>query len=329
MMERTQREYGGFLPLELNKGKEYYQYANTQMQRFNCAKAAVDNVLGYIDTYKIYVPYYLCPNVCKEIEHHNIEVCYYYINNNLLPELLPDEQGICIYLVNYFGVMDKAIAEYARNFEKAWVIIDNCHSFFEKPIMGKRFFNVYSCKKFFGVPDGAYLIGEDIAVGDTKEVYADEKAGYLLECLEHGTNYCYARKKNVDHAIAEKYEGMSVLAQRILMSIDYDAVKYRRHENFYLYEEAFATSNILTCEKESTPYMYPLNVGKNIKKQLVDQKIYVPTLWDSTLKEQFKEKLEYRLADETIFLPVDQRYEKNDIQYIIEVIFNILKDNKC
>ena len=106
MMERTQREYGGFLPLELNKGKEYYQYANTQMQRFNCAKAAVDNVLGYIDTYKIYVPYYLCPNVCKEIEHHNIEVCYYYINNNLLPELLPDEQGICIYLVR--GVRETA-----------------------------------------------------------------------------------------------------------------------------------------------------------------------------------------------------------------------------
>ena len=122
---------------------------------------------------------------------------------------------------------------------------------------------------------------------------------------------------------------MSILAQRILMSIDYDAVKYRRHENFSLYEEAFATSNILTCEKESSPYMYPLNIGKNIKKQLVEQKIYVPTLWDSTLKEQFKEKFEYRLADETIFLPVDQRYEKNDIQYIIEVIFDILKGNKC
>ena len=69
------------------------------------------------------------------------------------------------------------------------MIIDNCHSFFEKPIMEKRFFNVYSCKKFFRVPDGAYLIGEDIAVRNTKEVYADEKAGYLIECLEHGTNY--------------------------------------------------------------------------------------------------------------------------------------------
>ena len=329
MMERTRREYGGFLPLELNKRNEYYQYDNTQMQRFNCAKAAVDRVLRYIDADKVYVPYYLCPNVCKEIERHPAEVCYYYINNNLLPESLPDEPGICIYLVNYFGVMDKAITEYAGKFEKAWVIIDNCHSFFQKPIMGKRFFNVYSCKKFFGVPDGAYLIGEDIDSRDIKEVYADEKAVYLIECLEHGTNYCYAKKKSVDHAIAEKYEGMSVFAQHILMSIDYDAVKCQRHENFSLYEEVFATSNMLVCEEESTPYMYPLNIGKNIKKQLVEQKIYVPTLWASTLKEQFKGKLEYRLADETIFLPVDQRYGKNDIQYIIEVIFDILKDNKC
>ena len=40
-MNRKNKEYGGFLPLELNPGQEYYYEYEDHMVRFNCAKAAV------------------------------------------------------------------------------------------------------------------------------------------------------------------------------------------------------------------------------------------------------------------------------------------------
>lgn len=35
------------------------------------------------------------------------------------------------------------------------IILDNTQSFFQKPISGID--TIYSCRKYFGVPDGAYL----------------------------------------------------------------------------------------------------------------------------------------------------------------------------
>lgn len=325
-MNRTRTEYGGFLPLELNEGREFYLYDETQMQRFNCGKAAVASVMQCIAPKTIYIPYYLCPNVCKEIESHNLKVEYYHIDEKMMPVDLPDEEGDCVYLVNYFGIMDVAITQYARSFQKAFVILDNSHSFYCKPIMSKNIYNIYSCKKFFGVPDGAYLISAHLEGGEIAEGYASERALYLFESLEQGTNYCYTKKKEADFEIARNYEGMSVLTKRILQSIDYEAVKKKRCDNFRQYEEAFAEMNLFECAENSVPYIYPLNVGRNIKKQLVEKKIYVPTLWGHMIEEKFKGSLEYRLSDETIFLPLDQRYYYNDIEYIIETVKYILTE---
>lgn len=323
-MERMHEEYGGFLPLELCEKEEYYQYDKMQLQRYNSAKAAISAVLDMLDVKKVYVPNYMCPNVCQMLEKRSVEVEYCSINEHLLPPVFKDDKDVCIYVTDYFGIMDKAIDEYIKQYCQAKILIDNCHSFFHEPVFEENIYNVYSCKKFFGVPDGAYLIGKNIEIKEHEPTYSAEQASYLLECVERGTNYCYKAKKQVDCELAENYGGMSILSEKILKSIDYNYVKERRSDNFTAYQEAFANVNILQCEENSVPYMYPLNVRRNIKKQLVEQKIYVPTLWQRTLTEDFKGTLEYDLSNDTLFLPVDQRYGEKDIQYIIEVVKSVL-----
>ncbi len=326
-MKRTHNEYGGFLPLELNEGEEYFQYDESQMRRFNCAKAAVNYVIESVFPKIIYAPYYLCPNVCKEIEHHDSEIRYYHIDEDLTPCDLPDKEDTCIYLVNYFGIMDAAIMQCAKRFEKAMVIIDNSHSFYCKPFIANRIYNIYSCKKFFGVPDGAYLVAANLEGKELEATYSSEHAQYLLECHEHGTNYCYNKKKEVDSLIAEKYGGMSILAKRILEAIDYEAVREKRKRNFLQFERAFSAINRFKCEENSVPYIYPLNVGRNIKRRLIEEKIYVPTLWGHMLEEEYKGTFEYSISDETIFLPLDQRYGEEDVGYIINCVKDILAKN--
>ncbi len=326
-MKRTKNEYGGYLPLELAKRKEYFSYENNQMKRFNCAKAAIAYALEHMDVDVIYMPHYMCPNVCKEVENHGIDVKYYHLDNQLLPVNVQDEKNACIYVTDYFGVMDEKITSYVKSMADAKVIMDNCHSFFHEPVMSENVYNVYSCKKFFGVPDGAYLIAKQLEDDFEEEVtYSSENAMYLLQSLERGTNYCYTEKKKADAWLADKYGNISVLGRKMLESLDYTAIRDRRHANFNLYQEAFADINLIACEKESVPYIYPLNVGKDIKQQLVANKIYVPTLWGQTLDSKFEGTLEYHLSKNTIFLPLDQRYDDDDIGYIIDIVKGVLNN---
>ena len=57
---------------------------------------------------------------------------------------------------------------------------------------------------------------------------------------------------------------------------------------------------------------------------MIENKIFVPTLWDQCGDEKYKETWEYDLTKNTIFLPVDQRYDEEDIRYIISVVESLI-----
>lgn len=315
-MNRTKKEYGGFLPLELNLGgnKPYYhEYSN--ILSFNTVKAAFSLISKVLLSKKIFVPFYLCPNVIKELEKSFERVDFYYLDDNLLPKL-DNSKGKTIYLVNYFGIMDKAVQKYVNDNSETTFLIDNAHSFYNKPIMKDNVYNLYSCKKFFGVPDGGYLISERKIDQIYEKTTSSQISNYLIKSLEDGTNSCYQEKKAVDEYINSNYSGISIFAEELLSWVDYEKIQKIRKRNFSIYQRYFETINHIRCEENSTPYIYPLNVGRNIKDKLIKEKIYVPTLWSQVLDAQFNNTLEQKLAADTLFLPLDQRYDEKDIEFI-------------
>ena len=325
-MKRTKKEYGGFLPLELNLGGNhpyYHEYSN--ILSFNTIKAGLPLISNTLKAKRILVPYYLCPNVIKELEKSFDEVEFYYLNNSLLPQI-DDLKEKVIYLVDYFGIMDKAITDYVNNNPETSFLVDNAHSFYNKPVMRENVFNLYSCKKFFGVPDGGYLISERKIEQKYEKTVSSHISNYLIKSLEEGTNSCYQEKKKVDEYINNNYSGISTFAEDLLSRIDYEKIKKIRKRNFSIYQQYFGDTNQIKCEKENVPYIYPLNMGKNIKDKLIKEKIYVPTLWGQCLDKQFDNKLEQKLAADTLFLPLDQRYEEIDIKYISEKVKALLNE---
>ena len=320
-MTNKTKEFGGFLPIELHRGNEYF--SNYTFRTYNCANAAIEKILEGKSYNKILAPRYLCPNVCTQLASHNIPVEYYCLNEELLPRDLTDfdKSGNVFYFIDYFGVMDKKSVDFILGIKNATVIVDFCHSFFCKPIIRDNVFNLYSARKFFGVPDGAYLVAKTIDLEEYEnEFCSSDYSSYLLESFEHGTNYCYSKKKEADSIIAGNHGSMSSLAKAIMQGADYEFAASQRKINARLFNNAFGKINRISFESGSIPYVYPLNFGKNIKKELISEKIYVPTLWAQTLTEEFKGTLEYSLSDETLFLPVDQRYNEEDIRYMIKII---------
>lgn len=326
-MERTRESYGGFLPLELNPGKEKFAEFESNLLRFNCVKAAFAYLAEKRKPKKIWVPYYYCPSTIEAVKKTGIEVAFYHIDQELLPVDLPDESESLVILVDYFGVRDQQVEKLVECFQKASVVIDFAHAFYASPIFRDGVYNVYSAKKFFGVPDGAYLTGAQVTGSPQENGCSYPYASYLLKAYEKGTNDAYIEKKAADHTISSNYGPMSKLAQGLLRNVDYARAEKQRTENYVFLHQRFGGINGLALPEKCAAYQYPLlleGIGAQLKKKLVEDRIYVSDLWKGQDLLEHGWKNEHALSEHTLFLPMDQRYQKSDMEYIAEKVRMLL-----
>lgn len=321
-MDRTRESYGGFLPLELNPGVELFAKYEPDLMRFNSVKAAIFHVVKSLKYSKMYLPYYYCPSTIEAIREMGVTVEFYHIDSTLLPINVPDEKGTFVMIVDYFGVMDEKTDKLALSFSNADVILDKAHAFFSEPVKGDRIHCIYSAKKFLGIPDGAYLVSKLANVPQSMS-FSDSYSQYLLVTYEKGTNAAYSMKKDSDSLIAANYDSMSSLALGLLKNVDYNRVEGQRKANYSCLHKYFKTVNELSLSGEYAAYVYPLLIsgkGAYFKQKLVENKIFVSTLWTGKdLLAKGKEN-ELNLAENCIFLPMDQRYNADDMDYIAEVV---------
>lgn len=316
------KEYGGYLPFEGMEGPDYFgSFPQERVLRTNSAKAAIHFALSLMPVRILYIPHYICASVREMMAAYDLEIRPYAINEQLLPEVDSIEADAGILIVNYFGVMEEAAAGAAARFDH--VILDQSHAFYAAPIWRKGLFNIYSCRKFFGVPDGGYLIGADVRKPEPEPEW-DTVSGhfsYLTESLENGTNAAYKEKQESDRYFYGNYKGMSRLSRRMLAATDYERVKGIRCENFRLLHSLLdgrnKYSDVISCDAPPA-YLYPFYGSSTLKQRLVAEKIYVPTLWRELITESFRDTREYRLSENTVFLPVDQRYGAEDMRYLAE-----------
>ena len=321
-IQRTKAEYGGFLTLELNPGKEFFDKYEDCLLRFNSVKASLDHLIRKLSIKKLWIPYYYCPSTIQAIKNTGVDLSFYHVDGDLLPIKLFPEPDDSILLVNYFGVMDDKFDPMIESFSQHTVILDNAHSFFSKPFMKTNVYNVYSAKKIIGVPDGSYVLGEMLEVEQQEDVYGASNAEYLIKSYEEGTNAVYKLKKETD------VKPMSVLSRGILKNADYDRIERSRSANFSAYSKVLSKYNELIFEKSYSAYAYPFLIrgGNIIKKKLIEDKIYVPTLWNGNDLLENGNEFELHMSENAVFLPVDQRYDENDISYIASRVIDFIED---
>lgn len=326
-MKYIKKTYGGYLPLELSKNAEWYFGKN--VLSFNSFKAAITYLLNSrrIDT--VYLPYYYCPSIVKALKNYKCLINYYHINNEFKPIDVRFTKNSIVVLVNYYGVNEINKDEYSD--ERIIYILDNAHSFFEKPIKKNNIYNIYSPKKFFGVPDGAYLIGSKINCNKEiiKPSFSYKYMSYLCSSYEKGTNFAYKQKKKVDEILDKNYAGMSFLSHGLLQNINYENILKIRKRNFGILSKKLDKYNELAFSKSFPAYAYPLliNKGKKIKKKLIKMGIYVPTLWKNEYSERMYNDFEKHITVDCIFLPIDQRYNDYDMHYIVKIVEELINGN--
>ena len=313
-----EKEIGGYFELEDFGGKEYYP----NLYKVNLGRTALRWLLEGRGYTKIYLPVFLCESVTEACEQRGIRISRYQLDaelNVLLPRKKLGESE-CLYLVNYYGQLtDEKILAYQKILEISLWIIRMLS--FRKPLKGVD--TLYSCRKFWGVSDGAYLSTDAVLPMDKPVDHSNKRMGHILGRYEENAGVYYQEMLQN----AARYEGMEIrrmsrLTENLLGAIDYETGRRKREENYRILSEALPSEFIFTRVTPEGPFVYPYyhKEGLKLRRWLAEHKIFVPTYWKNILEECTESSLEYQWAADVLPLPCDQRYGKEEMQYMAERI---------
>lgn len=229
-----------------------------------------------------------------------------------------------LYVVNFFGQLNNEFLLTLKN-KYNRIIVDNAQGYFQMPITDVD--TIYTCRKYFGVADGAFLYTNARLNREIPQDESFERMHFLLGRYERSANEFYSEYvANNRLFTTEPIKKMSHLTKNLLRGIDYESVSKCRTNNFALLHKEFCTTNVLKLSIPNGAFMYPLYVenGMAIRKILQQEKIYIPTLWPSVFEECSSDSLEYCYAANILPIPVDQRYGPDDMKYFVEVINRVL-----
>ena len=313
------KEIGGYIEFETFHSDMLYDDGI----KLNCGRNGFAYLIESRNIKKVRFPKMMCDSNDKVLSNYDLNVRYYSIGSDLKMEDITLDEDEWLYVVNYYGQLtDEYIMSLKKKYDR--IILDNAQAYFHRPVKGID--TVYTCRKFFGVADGAILYTD--AKLD-RQLTVDESFGrmnFLLGRFERTASEFYGEyAANNDMFFDEPVKRMSRLTENILHGIDYGLIERKRTENFRTYHEALAPVNKLELNIPAGAFMYPLYIenGKAIRKKLQDMKIYIPTLWPNVLENCTKSDAEYDMAENILPLPCDQRYSHNEIKYVIEAINNV------
>jgi len=315
---------GGYFSLELPQREEFRK----EVIRLNTGRNCLEYILRVRRYKKVYMPYYTCEVVMEPINKLGIPYELYHIDINFeIRDHFTLKEGEALLYTNYFGLKQHYVEQFADKVGSC-LILDNTQAFYAKHLTGIDTF--YSCRKFFGVPDGAYLYTDKMLDIELEQDKSYERMLSLTKRIDLSPEEGYQDFRDTSKALAgQPIKRMSKLTQRMMQSIDYDAAAQRRRANYQMLHAALGKENNieLPLEEEAVPMVYPYLVPeKGLREKLIENKIFIARYWPNVLEWTTKDDLEYLLAYQMLPLPIDQRYSEEEMLNIIDLIKNDTED---
>ena len=318
---------GGYFSLEVNDGWERHAGA----LRLNAGRYALEYVLRVREYDKVYLPYYICDSVLQPFERAGVAYEFYHINEQLEPaeRLLPGEDEAVLY-VNYFGLKNRIASSFCYAYKNT--ILDQTQAFYseqgnkyeDKSIQCDTF---YSCRKYFGVPDGAYLYTDCRLEKELPQDESFERMTFLTKRIDRSAQEGYADFHANDKALSMVgMKRMSKLTEAMMRGIDYSTKANSRIHNFHILDKALRDTHRFkwVIDYGMVPLVYPYYVenGAALRQRLITNKVFCARYWPNVLQWCKPDTLEYQLAENIVCIPIDQRYGEEEMEAIIEIIMH-------
>lgn len=305
---------GGYFELELPRFPEYH----TKAIALNSGRFCLEYILRCRQYHKVYVPYFTCDSAIEPIlklgityEFYRIDKFYQIVGNIALAD------GEALMYTNYWGLHDTYCKELAGLYGKQ-LILDYTQAFFSQPISGID--TLYSCRKFFGVPDGGYLYTDVKADFEIEQDESYTRMDWLVKRIDLSPEAGYDdfhKASAVFHALPIRR--MSNFTKRMMQGIDYNEVAQRRIDNYNILYHNLGGCPLAYGE---VPMVYPFvsDEGQNLRKRLIVNKVFVAKYWPNVEEWAGEDTLETWMANHILPLPIDQRYGEENMERIVKLI---------
>ena len=307
---------GGYFELEL----PVYPELHADAIALNSGRFCLEYVLRCRHYKKVYVPYFTCDSAIEPIKKLGIRYEFYHIDKEyrIIGEIRLND-GEALMYTNYWGLQDAYCQLLASKYGRR-LILDYTQAFYSEPIIGIDTF--YSCRKFFGVPDGGYL-------------YTDAQADFAIAQDESYTRMS-SLVKRIDispeagfqdfHDISSIFHEMPIrkmsnFTKRMMGGIDYEHAARRRIDNYNTLQQQLGGRKLYFGE---VPMVFPYTseAGQEIRRNFIANKVFVAKYWPNVDEWAGEHALETWMANHILPLPIDQRYDVNDMDRIIYLIKN-------
>lgn len=312
---------GGYFELELPQARTTPYPAAL---RFQSARAALLSLLREGKPNRVWAPKYICDSMLAPLVAERIPICFYGIDDSLEISTTVDlENDDWLLYVNYFGICDEVEEALLQKFNPDQIVLDHAQAFFAPP--RHCLANVYSPRKFFGIPDGGLMITQlvqkepvDIDKGSIS------RSDYLLMRHDGPAETGYAAYKRAEESLEEMApRRMSRLTERLFGAIDFDAARLRRNQNFQHLHEKLGQLNRLAIDPlhVNGPLCYPLLLDQSgVRERLQQERIFVPTYWPEVMNRTATGDFEVNLVGKCLPIPCDQRYDRPELDIIVSVL---------
>lgn len=297
----------------------------------------------------ILCPTYCCWSMTAPFEFTGWTVVYYRLKEDLtidedyLEGLLRGCRPDAILTMNFYGSAstDSAIAIIKEHNEKITVIEDFSHCTFclDKIFNEQVDFYVTSIRKSIGVCDGALVLSKKLTNRDYIDREAPSFGELRLGAQRQKGRYAFT-KTNEDKEVflSELRYGeeminkldcvhpISDISKRQLETVNGDEFAFARRENMkhlwkLLREKLEMVPGLERCF-EGAPFSLPILVKNRdeVQQQLAKKGVYAPVLWPICEEARAICPVSTRMADEMLSIPIDQRYNYDDIEDIARII---------
>lgn len=304
---------GGYFELECGTRPLYYKDGIY----LNICRSALRYLIRALKIKKIYVPIYTCNVVHDAILQEKCKIELYSLNDDFLPNKDFPKYDFILYN-NYFGVLGNNVRALSNIYPN--LIVDNAQAFYSQPPCRAA---IYSPRKFFGLPDGGILRGKDIPNLNLEEGHSSNVCSHLLKRIDYGAQAAYKDFTDNDRAL-ENYslQSMSNLTKSLMGNIDYEHAALTRKKNFETLHHNLKSIFPFAFATDDVPMVYPLMLknGIEVRNKLISNNIFVARYWPNVLDSCTEKNLEYQFVNQILPLPIDQRYDENDMKRIIRII---------
>lgn len=313
-----EKAIGGYFELELPQYEEYHKDAI----RLNSGKNCLEYILLCRKYRKVYLPYYTCDVVLKPFHKFGIAYQFYHINLQFeINDKIELKNNEALLYTNYYGLKQRYVEQLAKKYGRN-LIIDNSQAFYAKPLEGIDTF--YTCRKFFGVPDGAYLYNDAKPLEGLQRSVSFNRMAQLIKRIDLSPKAGFEDFHQAEELLSkDEIMIMSLFTERVMTSIDYQQTALKRRANFMQLHDYLLMSNMLhlSLEPDTVPMVYPYLTDKEgLRQYLIQNKIYIAKYWPNVDDWVKNNSVESKLANYLIPLPIDQRYGKEEMNRIIKLI---------